>query len=150
MPGDPEDLLEALAALRAENERLRVEARQSRQLLQGLEALLSLDDDRDLFANVFASLGPVFQFAQAMVLAEEGGGLTCVAADPPGLLGARWPLGALFARVVAGRVSAVFRHDEVEEWRQAPAPLQAAQPGLYMPLRIRERRALFISLRRSF
>ncbi len=146
---DTERLRQALASLEAENESLRVEARQSRQLLRGLEALLRVEPGGDPFHSVFGSLWTTFDFAQAMVLAEQDGGLRCAVAQPAGLAGLEWPVGPLFRKVLDGRVTAVFSHRAVEEWRQAGPPLSPDQPALYMPLREARRRGILVLLRAS-
>lgn len=155
-----EELREALLALRRQHDALNRSAAHAQHLLDALESLLGLGDQDDPFERVFASLHLVFTFSQAMLLAEatSGGGpedcaaapptLECIVATPPTLAQSRWPVGALFRKVMVGRVVTTFSNEGLEEWRDAAAlGLSARQSALYLPVRVRERRGLLVLLR---
>ncbi len=150
-----EALREALLALRREHDALTQSSAQAQQLLDALESLLALDSSEDPFAGVFASLHKVFSFSQAMMLAERDGpasdgepALECIVADPQTLVGSVWPIGALFRKVIGGRVVATFSNADLSEWRDAEAlGLSAGQSALYLPVGVRERRGILVLLR---
>jgi c-di-GMP phosphodiesterase Gmr len=144
-----EQLHETLVSLSRENERLRTEAMHANLLLRALESLLRIGADDDPFGNVFDSLKTVFPFDKAMVLAESGdNSLICIAALPHALIGMRWTVGSFFRRVLDGRVSVTFSNHDLEEWRDIPDEhLSPAEPALYLPIRVRERRGLLMLLR---
>jgi diguanylate cyclase (GGDEF)-like protein/PAS domain S-box-containing protein len=152
-----EALREALLELHREHEVLAQTSAHAQQLLDALESLLNVELADDPFARVFASLRKVFSFSQAMMLAERDGdaGLTpgteqaldCIVADPGSLVGSSWPVGALFRKVMDGRVVATFSNVAVEEWRDAAATgLSADQSALYLPVRVREQRGILVLL----
>jgi signal transduction histidine kinase/ActR/RegA family two-component response regulator len=145
-----EELREALFRLRMEHEALVQTSTQAEQLLDALEALLGMQLGDDPFARVFISLRKVFTCSHALLLAESAAELDrldCIAADPAVFVGSRWPAGPLFDKVMNGRVVATFSHDEVAEWRDAAnLELDARQSGLYVPVRVREQRAVLVML----
>jgi hypothetical protein len=152
MPADidsPEDLRQAIASLEWENARLRGEVHQAHQLLNGLEALHATRIGDDPFECVFDSLCAVFDFTEAMVLAEsDTDELRCVVAEPDHLRGAPWPVGPFFRKVMDGAVTSVFCHDGIAEWRGArDLSLSVDQPALYIPLRVHDRRGVLVLLR---
>jgi diguanylate cyclase (GGDEF)-like protein/PAS domain S-box-containing protein len=143
-----EHLHETLVALERENEHLRTEAAHATVLLQALESLLRMELEDDPFSAVFASLQTVFDFDQALVLAQGNDGrLECIAAIPPALVGVSWRAGTFFRRVMDGRVSTMFCNREIEEWRHAPPGLSPDQPTLYLPIRVRDQRGVLTLLR---
>ncbi len=144
-----EELREALISLQQENEILRKDASQARLLLRSLESLLQIGIESDPFVSVFESLRNVFAFDQVLVLAETGNdALTCIVADPIALAGCKWPIGRFFAKVMGGRVSATFSNDALEEWREVPSDfLSPAQPALYLPINVSDRRGILVLLR---
>jgi len=145
-----EELREALVTLRTEHAALMKAAIQAEQLLDGLEALLGIQLGEDPFARVFMSLRKVFTFSHALLLTEHEAALDtleCIAAEPAALLGSHWPIGPLFEKVMKGRVVATVSHEEVAEWRVAAGlDLDARQSGLYVPVRVRERRGVLLML----
>ncbi len=148
MVSSSEQLRETLVALKRENDHLRTEAAHATLLLQALESLLCVEAVDDPFAAVFASLQTVFDFDQALVLAEGNeAGLDCIAAIPSVLVGASWRAGDFFKRVMNGRVSAVMSNLEIEEWCDAPPGLSLHQPALYLPIRVRDQRGVLALLR---
>jgi c-di-GMP phosphodiesterase Gmr len=144
-----EKLLEALVSLKRDNARLRVEGTHATLLLRALDALLTVESDADPFSGVFDALRDVFAFSQAMVLAERGDGeVECIVALPPALIGFSFRTGDFMRRVMAGRVSVTFSNDDLPEWRDLPDGLIAsAQPALYLPIRVRDRRGALVLLR---
>jgi signal transduction histidine kinase/CheY-like chemotaxis protein len=143
-----EELREALITLRTEHEALVQTSTHAQQLLDGLEALLGIQLGDDPFARVFISLRKVFTYSHALLLTEhevDPGILECIAAEPAALLGSHWPAGALFDKVMKGRVVATVSHDKVAEWRDAAGlGLDARQSGLYVPVRVREERGVLV------
>jgi signal transduction histidine kinase/ActR/RegA family two-component response regulator len=155
-PGPPsietsEALREALVELRTEHEALVQMNAHAEQMLDALEALLGIHPGDDPFERVFCSLRKVFTCSQALILMSRGETpdiLDCIAAEPAALLGSRWPVGPLFAKVMHGRVVVTFSHDRVTEWRDAAdLGLDARQSGLYVPVRAREQRGVLMMLR---
>lgn len=158
-----EELREALLALRRRHEALGRSAAHAQHLLDALESLLGLGEDEDPFERVFSSLHLVFTFSQAMLLAEAAPipanapeqpltpappPLECIVATPQTLLHSLWPVGALFRKVMAGRVVTTFSNEGLEEWGHAAAlGLSPRQSALYLPVRVRERRGLLVLLR---
>jgi len=144
-----EELRETLVSLRRDNERLRVETMHASLLWRALESLLQIRIDDDPFPGVFDSMRSVFAFEQAMVLAEAGEDrLRCIVAVPSELIGIGWKAGPFLKRVTAGRVSVTFANHELEEWRDLPRQLLSpAQPALYLPIRVRDRRGVLVLLR---
>jgi len=144
-----EELRETLVTLQRDVDWLRTEAAHAGLLLRALDQLLQTGADADPFSGVFDSLRDLFGFAQAMVLAEDGDDrLDCVVAQPPALAGIRWTSGPFFKRVMAGRVSATFSNHDLAEWRNLPpGSISPAQPALYLPIRVRDRRGILILLR---
>ncbi len=158
-----EELREALFSLRREHAVLAKAGQQAQHLLDALESLLGVEIEDDPFARVFSSLRKVFSFSQAMMLSERDAGeadaearpLECIVADPAGLVGAHWPVGALFGKVMAGRVVATFSNAGAEEWagalqaRAVLGPRWAEQSALHVPVRTRERRGILVLLREA-
>jgi diguanylate cyclase (GGDEF)-like protein/PAS domain S-box-containing protein len=149
-----EELREKLVSLQQDHERLRTETSHANLLLQALETLLSIEAGGDPFAGVFQSLHDVFDYEQAMVLAEgpgpEGPGdrLECIAAVPDTLIGLSFRHGPFLKRVTAGRVTVTFSNHELDEWRDLPTDLISPhQPALYLPIRVRDRRGVLVLLR---
>jgi len=149
----PELLREALRTLRQEHEILQQSSSHAQQLLDALDALL-VDAASDPFERVFACLRKVFTFSQALLLAEPpvlagpAQTLSCIVAEVPALVGTEWPVGPLFRKVMAGRVVSTFSGVGIEEWQQAPAwGLSLAQAGLYVPVRVHQRRGILMLLR---
>src|SRR5262245_36986815 len=145
-----EELREALLQLHVDHEALANSSAQAQQLLDALEALLAIDLGADPFARMFVSLRRVFAFSHALLLTESAATpevLECIAADPARLVGSQWPTGPLFSKVMSGRVTATFSHEDVAEWRDAArlelAPQQAA---LYAPVRVRAQRGILALL----
>ncbi len=149
-----EELREALLALHREHEALRRTGAHAQQLLDALDALVNVELDDDPFARVFTSLRKVFTFSQAMMLAERSTGddapartLECIVADPASLVGSVWRTGALFRKVMNGRVVATFSNAAVAEWRNAAAfGLSVDRSALYLPVRVREQRGILVLL----
>ncbi|MGE3933542.1 MAG: sensor histidine kinase [Rhodospirillaceae bacterium] len=144
-----EELREALTALQRENERLRLESAHAVALLAALERILRLEFDADPFVSVFESLRSVFDFADAMVLAECGDRhLDCIVATAPPMRGLRWPVHRFFRSVMDGRVAATFDNRDLDEWRVVPDTFMSPeQPALYLPLRIQGRGGVLVLLR---
>jgi diguanylate cyclase (GGDEF)-like protein/PAS domain S-box-containing protein len=143
-----EQLREMLIALKRENEHLRTEAVHATLLLRALESLLNIEREDDPFSAVFTALQTVFDFEQALVLAQgHGERLDCIAAMPSGLVGTSWQAGHFFKRVMDGRVSAMLSNREISEWHFSPPGLSPDQPTLYMPIRVREQRGVLALLR---
>jgi len=144
-----EEFREALISLQRENEILRKRADHAGLLLRSLESLLQIGIEDDPFASVFESLHGVFSFEQVLVLAETGeDALTCIAAAPGAPAGTKWPVGPFFGKIMRGRVTATFSSDALDEWRDVPAdPLARAQPALYLPINVADRRGILVLLR---
>ncbi|MFC3228253.1 putative bifunctional diguanylate cyclase/phosphodiesterase [Marinibaculum pumilum] len=146
-----EELREALVECRRELDALRLEGRHSRMLLDAIGSLLTSTLDDDPFEVLFRALEIVFTFSRLLVLAEqegEAGELHCIAAHPGGLRGSTWPVGRLFGKVLNGRVSTTLDNAALPEWQgDLPAGLSPAQPALYLPMRVRERRGMLVLLR---
>jgi cyclic di-GMP phosphodiesterase Gmr len=146
-----EELREALLAATRERDALMLASSHAQHLLDALDSLLSVAWDDDPFERVFAALRKVFTFSQSMILAAAGETvLECIVAEPISLVGSRWRAGALFRKVMAGRVVATFSNAGVEEWRGVDEPgLTADQSALYAPVRVRDRRGILMLLRDS-
>lgn len=150
-----EQLREALLALRHEHDALLESNSQGQHLLDALDSLLDLDVADDPFVRVFASLRKIFTFSQAMLLAEPEGApaesdlpLECLVADPGSLIGASWPNGPLFGKVLSGRVVATFSNKGVAEWAaDVPDSLSVEQSALYVPVGVQGRRGILVLLR---
>src|SRR5690606_11750420 len=100
------------------------------------------------------SLRKVFTFSQAAMLVEPESSaapadrLTCIVADPEALVGSCWPVGALFRKVMRGRVITTFSNGHCEEWQgDHVGPLSAGQSALDLPVRVREQRGILMLLR---
>jgi signal transduction histidine kinase len=145
-----EELLEALIALRKENERLRLESTQASALTRAFESLLRVGVDDDPFATVFQSLHSVFAFDAALVFAEgDGETLYCIAAEP-GLPDGGCSVTAkrFFRRVMGGRAAITFSNAGLEEWADIPPHVATPdQPALYLPIQVREGGGVLILLR---
>ena len=145
-----EELREALFKLRTEHDALVQTSAHAQQMLAALDALLGIQLGDDPFARVFISLRKAFTHSHALILTEqerEPNLLECIAADPAALLGSQWPTGALFDKVMKGRVVATFSHGNVAEWRGAAGlGLDVRQSGLYVPVRVREQRGVLVIL----
>ncbi len=146
-----EALREALLSLRRDYDALRQAGADVQQLLEALESLLGVEGEEDPFVRVFSSLRKVFTFSQALMLAEpEGGGeaLECIVAEDAGLLHSRWPVAALFRKVMGGKVVATFSTAGLPEWEVAAGlGLSPAGSALLVPVRVRERRGILLLLR---
>src|SRR5262249_43263666 len=93
-------------------------------------------------------LRKLIAFSQALLLREADDGWVCTAAMPETLRGMRWASGAFFSEAAAGRISITCGCEQLEEWREAPRGLiAAAQPALYLPVRVGGERGLLILLR---
>jgi diguanylate cyclase (GGDEF)-like protein len=148
----PEELREVILAQRRELDALKRETADVALLIDALDALLQLDGDEDPFTSVFAILDRVFRFSHALVLAERsepGSELACIVATDPALVGCTWPAGRFFAKVLGGRVTATISSGAVGDWPAAAsaASLSPDQPALYLPLGVRDRRALMVLVR---
>jgi c-di-GMP phosphodiesterase Gmr len=145
-----EELREALIRLQGERDALARSGAQTSHLLDAFQALLSIQRGDDPFVGVFASLRKVFHFSHALLLAPTDSSpfaLECIAADPPALVGSRWPCGALFDKVAKGRVVATFSHDQVDEWRNAAAlGLACEQAALYAPVSLHGQHSILMLL----
>jgi len=145
-----EEVREVLFALRVEHDALQEAHAHAQHLLEALESLLDMELDDDPFNRVFTSLRKVFSFSHAMLLADATDGvadLQCLASEPPALIGSRWPRGALFQKVMNGRVLATFSHAGLDEWAGAAAlGLSVDQPALYAPVRVSQQRGLLVLL----
>ncbi|MEZ5594386.1 MAG: diguanylate cyclase [Gammaproteobacteria bacterium] len=126
----------------------------TQQLLDALEALL-LDAEEDPFIRVFDSLNKIFTFSQALLLAKSDKALDattndieCIVADPATLVGSVWPVGALFRKVMAGRVVTTFSNEHIDEWQgEHIKGLSPQQSALYLPVRVRDQRGILVLLR---
>jgi cyclic di-GMP phosphodiesterase Gmr len=146
-----EELREALLAATRERDALMLASSHAQHLLDALDSLLSIASGDDPFERVFSALRKVFTFSQSMILAASGDTvLECIVADPLSLVGSRWRAGALFRKVMAGRVVATFSNADVQEWRGMDEPgLTPDQSALYAPVRVRDRRGILMLLRSS-
>lgn len=147
---DPEQLRELVLAQHYQLVGLRREVANLNLLIDALNALLERDADAEPFGAVFAVLGPLFQFSQAAVLVEDGGGqLRCVVATEPGLVETLWQTTSMMSRVLAGRVIATVTQHRESSWPTAASRLglRPQQPALYLPVRIRDQRGLMMLLR---
>ncbi len=116
-----EELQEAFLSLTRETDRLPANADRANFLLRSLDALLALDLDDDPFMSVFDSLREVLPHDQAMVLTEgDTGDLYSIVARPANLVGLNFPVGPFMSKVMDGRVSATFCHDDLQEWAEVP------------------------------
>lgn len=150
-----EQLRETLLALRHEHDALLEKHSQGQQLIDALDSLLNLDMADDPFERVFTSLRKIFTFSQVLMLVEEEGSardseqpLECIVAEPDSLIGSTWPTGALFRKVLAGRVVATFSNKGIAEWADIDSDdLCAEQSALYVPVGVRGRRGVLVLLR---
>lgn len=152
-----ESLRESLLALRHEHDALARAHAHNERLLQGLNALLEpgFADFGDGSATggtstrLFGALREVFAFSQALVLMETGvQQLACLMAEPLRLIGTDWPIGPLFAKVLAGKAVATFDNTNLPEWADAAEwQLDPQQPALYAPIRVRDQRGVLVLLR---
>ena len=146
-----EELREALLAMRREIDVLRIEATHANLLLDALDAVLCVDDSVDPFVGVFSAVFPVFECSYAIVLTESddsGDMLECATASHESLVGSLWNMGQTFRKVLAGCVITTVSGVGDEEWpTHIPPYLSKAQPTLYLPLRVRNRRGLLMLLR---
>jgi cyclic di-GMP phosphodiesterase Gmr len=112
--------------------------------LQALDTLLDAEHGTDP-ASVISALQERIAFDQAVVLAISKDGVHCEAALPAALSDLPWSGGALFNEVAAGRIFTTCGPHDSEEWKRVACEfLHAAQPALYLPIRIREHRGLII------
>jgi len=91
----------------------------------------------------------VFDFQQAIVLEEsDEAQLSCIAATPTELVGARYRASDFLKRVMAGRVCATFCNTGSSRCAgEAPSVIAANQPALYFPIHVRSRRGVLMMLR---
>ncbi len=148
----PEALREVIVGQRRELDALRRETADVALLLDALGALLEVGPDEDPFAGVFARLEPVFAFSHALVLSEAGdpgSPLRCIVATVPDLVDVVWPPGRFLEKVLSGKVTATLTNEVVEGWPAAAvaAGLGPAQPAIYLPLTVKDRRALVVLAR---
>lgn len=142
-----EELSEALLEARREVESLRLQRSHATTLLDAIGSLLTSTLDDDPFDVLFRALSMAFSFSAFMVLAEdeEGGHLTCIAARPPAGRRAVFPVDRFFRKILDGRVSTTLGTAAPGDGGQ-PAGL-VGQPGLYLPMRVRQRRGILVLLR---
>jgi cyclic di-GMP phosphodiesterase Gmr len=115
--------------------------------LQALDTLIDAEHGTDP-ASIISALQELIAFDQAVVLAISKDGVHCEAALPAALSDLPWSGGALFNEVAAGRIFTTCGPHDSEEWKRVACDfLQAAQPALYLPIRIREHPGLIILLR---
>lgn len=137
--------------MRREVDILRTEARHANLLLDALDSVLRVDNNGDPFADVFSALFPVFECSYAIVLIEQDNGrgmLECMAANHESFVGSAWNVGRIFSKVLSGRVITTVAGTPGEEWPTILHPrLSQAQPTLYLPLGVRNRRGLLMLLR---
>lgn len=149
-----ETLREALLSLHQDHDTLRQSSVHLQQLLDALETLLGIDEDSDPFAVVFASLRKVFAFSHVLMLAENDEGshekLDCIIAERPELLNSQWPVGALFTKIMSGKVVTTFSSKGISEWENADQlGLSSESPVLYVPVRVRDRRGILLLIREA-
>jgi diguanylate cyclase (GGDEF)-like protein len=137
--------------MRRELDGLRTETAHANLLLQALDALLVVQKTDDPFASAFSALLPVFEATHAIVLVQPDDTadiLECAGTSHAGFKEIRWRLGAKLAKVLAGRiVTTLASHDLTECAQGGISGIDDAQPALYLPLRVRERRGLLVLLR---
>lgn len=163
----PEELREALAALRRENDLLRTEADHASLLLSALDAVLCVDGDSDPFSGVFSTLRRVFDYSHAIVLIEREGAtgigaagvgatgvgatgeLECVAASAAAVVGSVWAPDRLLGKALSGRIVTTVATPSAAACPVA-APglaLSGRESALYLPLGVRGRRGIMLLLR---
>jgi diguanylate cyclase (GGDEF)-like protein/PAS domain S-box-containing protein len=145
-----ETLREALFLLRDSYDALKQTHSYQKHLLEGLETLLCISEEDDPFAVVFATLRKVFVFSHVFILTEVDGDddLLCLVSEEPTILNTKWPVGALFRKIMAGKVTATFSGAGLDEWRVAAnLGLSIERPVLYVPVRVRDRRGILILAR---
>jgi signal transduction histidine kinase len=144
-----EKIHETMVALRQENARLRTDAEHAELLIASLASLLRIDLEADPFASLFESLKTVLPFDRALVLLRaDPDRLVCVAAEPRLSRDVRWPVGKFFEKVMAGRIKATFSNAGLAEWRDIPkSVLSPDDPGLYLPLQVRDEHGVLMLLR---
>jgi diguanylate cyclase (GGDEF)-like protein/PAS domain S-box-containing protein len=146
-----EELRETLLVLRREYDAIVAAADQSQHLLDALESLLTIDPSEDPFPQVFDALRRAFTFSQALMLAEidaNADELECIVAEIAPAVGTRWPIGAQFRKVLAGRVVATIPSSDAIEWRGATGlGFSADESALFLPVRVRERRGILVLVR---
>jgi cyclic di-GMP phosphodiesterase Gmr len=121
----------------------------ARAQLRVLDALLNADGDDAAFATLFRAYRALFAFDCAVVLAEDGASLNCIAAEPKEPIGRRWPILPLLQEVVHGRVLALSGTRPADEREQLPADLIAPnEAALLLPIAVRDQHAALL-LRRS-
>jgi signal transduction histidine kinase len=132
-----EKLLEALADLeraRKYEHQLRME---TEGLLEGLRALNSAQNTRQVFNNLIDVLHGFVPFEHAFMLRRgSSDGLTCFHATASSFLESFWVIGDMLQRVIQGEIVAVFDVNQVPEWMTQPAIL-----------RLRVKSAVHLSLR---
>ena len=146
-----EELRETLVEMRREVDILRTETTHANLLLNALDAVLCVDGDNDPFAGVFSALMPVFDYSSAIVLVERNHGddsLECVASSQPAVVGSIWKTTRLFGKALSGRIVTTVSNSGPDEGPgHFGVDLSGAQPALYLPLGVRNRRGLMVLLR---
>ena len=146
-----EELREALAALRRDNDLLRTETQHASLLLTALDAVLCVEGDNDPFASVFSTLLPVFECSHAIVLIEREGAaeeLECVASNVAAAVGTVWARDRLIGKALSGRIVTTVAGTGATACPAAPGlGLTGREPALFLPLGIRGRRGLMLLLR---
>ncbi|MDO5898007.1 putative bifunctional diguanylate cyclase/phosphodiesterase [Agrobacterium sp. Azo12] len=149
-----ETLREALLSLHQDHDTLRQSSIHLQQLLDALETLLGIEEDSDPFSVVFASLRKVFSFSHVLMLAEvedsDHKRLDCIISERSELLNSQWPVGALFAKIMSGKVVTTFSSKGISEWDGAETHgLSRESPVLYVPVRVRDRRGILLLIREA-
>jgi diguanylate cyclase (GGDEF)-like protein/PAS domain S-box-containing protein len=115
--------------------------------LAALAALLNLDGEHDSFRDLFQALKPVFAFDRALVLADAGDGIRCIAAEPALPAGRHWPdkslRDALHVRTTPA--DGACYPDDIRDVLADLAGL--GQAALLLPIGVSTRSALLLLLR---
>lgn len=147
-----ESMREALLTLRREHDALTIAHTHSEHLLQALNALLDHNAGEahdDACPRVFDALREVFTFQHALLMVEtDNGTLECLMAQPGHLAGSRWPIDALFSKVMAGKTVTTLNNAHLIDLNGADKlGLDGDQSALYTPIRVRGGRGVMILLR---
>jgi len=126
----------------------RAAAETARAQLRVLHALINVEGDEAGFASLFSAYRALSAFDCALVLAEQGASLECIAAEPAEFIARQWPGGPLLQDVGRGRVLALGGNPPCDERQQVPPGLVGADaPALLFPLAVGDHPAILLLAR---
>jgi len=140
-----EKVRELAIDLERAQERNRVAALQSDQLLAGIEVMNEARRVEDLFRGMLDVLRGVLGFDEAFLIVFEVQGPRVVAATDPRLLELRWAPGAFTSRALAGRPLALYDVERNPEWSAIDPELRGAmRSAIHVPLQSERSQALLV------